>query len=217
MARRTKVEALETREKLLGSALEVMCDKPFSRVSMSEIAERVGFSKGAAYWHFKNKHELLLNVVQNLCELVQRELFDGCGAQADLRDVREYFRRKMHNATRSKRMHMMIKLVNRRGEWPDDLRERVIEVLIARNRTEREMVERALVRARSDGRIGSGIPAGDLSLLITAVFQGLFIFHLHEFYSLDFAKYTDFIFDAFEIAAKSGGNSGEYPAEGRSA
>ena len=42
VARRTREEARETREKLLESALDIMSAKPFASVSMNEIAEKVG-------------------------------------------------------------------------------------------------------------------------------------------------------------------------------
>ena len=47
MARRVRKDALETRKKLLEAALEIMNEKPFSNVSMTEIAGKVGLSKGA--------------------------------------------------------------------------------------------------------------------------------------------------------------------------
>ena len=215
MARRTKEEALETRERLIEAALEIMSEKPFSSVSMSEIAKRVGLSKGATYWHFKNKTDILLNVIENVCAHVDCEMLGG-ESRDGLRDARGYFKMKIGSATQSKRVQMINKLMHRRNEWPDDARKKLIDMLMEFAKSESEMVRVSLLNLQEDGKIRPDVSAGDLAALITAIFYGLFIFQVLEFYNMDFSKYTDFIFDAFENAVGNN-NFGEYPEEGRSA
>ena len=73
--RRTKAEALETKEKLLDAALDVFLEKGFSETSLQDIALYAGFTRGAVYWHFKGKEE----IYRELFERVHRmdmNLFD---------------------------------------------------------------------------------------------------------------------------------------------
>ncbi len=58
MARCTKEEALETRERLLDAALEVFHAEGLSRPSLSKVAELAGMTRGAVYGHFENKADL---------------------------------------------------------------------------------------------------------------------------------------------------------------
>jgi len=58
MARRTKEEALATRQQLLEAAQRVFSEKGVSRTSLQDIALAAGASRGAIYWHFKNKADL---------------------------------------------------------------------------------------------------------------------------------------------------------------
>jgi len=58
MARCTKEEALVTRHRLLDAAELVFAEKGVSRTSLHDIAEAAGVSRGAIYWHFKNKADL---------------------------------------------------------------------------------------------------------------------------------------------------------------
>lgn len=58
MARRTKQEALETREAILDAAAQVFFDKGVAKAGLGEIAEVAGVTRGAVYWHFKNKVDL---------------------------------------------------------------------------------------------------------------------------------------------------------------
>ena len=58
MARKTKAEAAATREALLDAAEEVFLEKGVARTSLEQIARHAGMTRGAVYWHFKNKADL---------------------------------------------------------------------------------------------------------------------------------------------------------------
>jgi TetR/AcrR family acrAB operon transcriptional repressor len=58
MVRRTKEEALETRNKILDAAEQVFFEKGVSRTSLADIAQAAGVTRGAIYWHFAHKSEL---------------------------------------------------------------------------------------------------------------------------------------------------------------
>lgn len=58
VARKSKEEALETRNQLLDAAEKVFFEKGFGQTSLMDIAEAAGLSRGAIYWHFKNKTDL---------------------------------------------------------------------------------------------------------------------------------------------------------------
>lgn len=58
VARCTKEEALETRERLLDAALQVFHADGVSRPSLSKVAELAGVTRGAVYGHFTNKADL---------------------------------------------------------------------------------------------------------------------------------------------------------------
>ena len=55
MARRTKEDADATRNSLLDAAERVFYEKGVSRASLSDIARAAGATRGAIYWHFKDK------------------------------------------------------------------------------------------------------------------------------------------------------------------
>ena len=58
MARRTKEEALVTRNKLLDAAECLFQSQGVSRTTLQDIALRAGATRGAVYWHFKDKADL---------------------------------------------------------------------------------------------------------------------------------------------------------------
>lgn len=58
MARKTKKQAQETRQQILDTALRVFSEHGVSATSLSDIATAAGVTRGAIYWHFKNKAEI---------------------------------------------------------------------------------------------------------------------------------------------------------------
>lgn len=58
--RRTKAEAEETRQRIICAAEHVFYDKGVSETTLEDVAREAGVTRGAIYWHFANKTELLL-------------------------------------------------------------------------------------------------------------------------------------------------------------
>jgi TetR/AcrR family acrAB operon transcriptional repressor len=58
MVRRTKTEAAATREALLDAALSLFRDRGVAQTSLSEVAAAAGLTRGAVYWHFRDKADL---------------------------------------------------------------------------------------------------------------------------------------------------------------
>ncbi|EEK9451544.1 multidrug efflux transporter transcriptional repressor AcrR [Salmonella enterica] len=62
MARKTKQQALETRQHTLDVALRLFSQQGVSATSLAEIANAAGVTRGAIYWHFKNKSDLFSEI-----------------------------------------------------------------------------------------------------------------------------------------------------------
>lgn len=58
MVRRTREEAQTTRASLLDAAEKVFHEKGVVRTSLHDIAQAAGTTRGAIYWHFKDKVDL---------------------------------------------------------------------------------------------------------------------------------------------------------------
>src|ERR1700734_357008 len=54
--------APETRELILDIALELFADQGYDKTSLRDIAERLGTTKAALYYHFERKQDILLEL-----------------------------------------------------------------------------------------------------------------------------------------------------------
>jgi TetR/AcrR family acrAB operon transcriptional repressor len=59
MARKTKEDAEHTHTALLDAAEQVFYDRGVSQTTLNDIATAAGMTRGAIYWHFKDKTALL--------------------------------------------------------------------------------------------------------------------------------------------------------------
>lgn len=53
--RRTKEDTEKTRESILEAATELFATKGYTKTTLGNVAQKAGVTRGAVYWHFKNK------------------------------------------------------------------------------------------------------------------------------------------------------------------
>jgi AcrR family transcriptional regulator len=70
----------ETRDRLLQAAAEVFAERGYEGAAVSDIARRAGFTTGAIYSRFRDKAELLLEVVRGALESEQSAAVSAAGA-----------------------------------------------------------------------------------------------------------------------------------------
>jgi len=54
----------DTRDRILDTALDLFIEQGYEKTSLREIAERVGVTKAALYYHFASKEEIIRTLVQ---------------------------------------------------------------------------------------------------------------------------------------------------------
>ena len=80
MVRRTKADALATRNSLLDAAEHLFQERGVSRTSLNDIATAAGTTRGAIYWHFKDKADLFNAMMERVTMPLEGTL--ACTARA---------------------------------------------------------------------------------------------------------------------------------------
>jgi TetR/AcrR family acrAB operon transcriptional repressor len=202
---------METRRRLLDSALDVMSEKPFSSVSMNDIAEGVGMSKGAVYWHFKNKNDVLTSLLETICDEAKRDFYQVVARSDGYSGLRFFFKQKMLVCIGSERARKTHKLIHRMHEWPDDVARGLHDSLRNMLTRELEMITELVRKAQERRLVRDDLPAGDIAGLMCAIFSGMIFLQTHELCEMDLVKYSDFIFSVLdrEFSCDGGTLAGE--------
>jgi TetR/AcrR family acrAB operon transcriptional repressor len=129
LVRRTKEEAQETRQKLLDAAELLFQEQGVSRTSLQDIAKRAGATRGAIYWHFKDKADLFNAMMERVTlpleERVHRASFapegtpDISDPMSDIRLATNHCLSQIVNDPQTRRV---IEVATQKVEYVEELR-----------------------------------------------------------------------------------------------
>jgi len=80
-------DAVSTRERILDVALDLFTEKGFDSTSLREIAEKLGVTKAALYYHFASKDDILMALHMRLHEFGKEALTKMTGDQPVTREL----------------------------------------------------------------------------------------------------------------------------------
>lgn len=87
--KRTRLDYDERRALILDAARHQFCERPYSDVSMSDLAEGAGVARGLLHHYFGSKRDLYLAVVRDMVQLPTLPLPDSLSATDDVIGVWE--------------------------------------------------------------------------------------------------------------------------------
>jgi len=77
VARKTKLEALATRDAILDAAEQLFREHGVSRTSLQDIAAAAGLTRGAIYWHFQDKGDVFNAMMERATAPLEAQLTQG--------------------------------------------------------------------------------------------------------------------------------------------
>lgn len=121
MARKTKQEAEETRTNILNAALDIIYDKGYARSTFVDIAKRINLTKGAVYWHFKNKPDLFLALGQEMEAKIDNNLESMLGEAGTLLELKRMLYEMILLISKDDQLRKYYTIVFLRMEWTEEL------------------------------------------------------------------------------------------------
>lgn len=174
MARRTKAEAQATRSLILDTAELIFDRHGVSGTSLHDIAQAAGLTRGAIYWHFKDKADVF-NAMMARATLPLEEAGGVCGferADITLSQMRDGFVEVLRRVTTDPQLQRVFGVATLKVEYVAEMnavRERHLAVRDACV----DDVERTLRAARRRGELNRRLPARTAAIGLHALFDGL--------------------------------------------
>lgn len=175
MARRTKEEALATRNRLLDGAELLFQDRGVSRTSLHDIAQAAGTSRGAIYWHFRDKADLFNAMMERVTLPMENALLrDDPDGQIDpLVHMRQALLHALGRIAGDAQTRRVFEVVTHKVEYVDELsavRERHLNVR-GECLTRMQQDLRLAARARGVRLTSPALAARGLHALIDGLIQ----------------------------------------------
>ena len=174
MVRRTKQEAQATRSLILDTAELVFEQRGVSGTSLHEIAKAAGVTRGAIYWHFKDKADLF-NAMMDRATMPLEEGGGVCGttgADPTLPQMRDGFVTVLRRVVADAQMKRVFGIATHKVEYVGEMeavRERHLSI---RNGCLAD-VEHTLKQAMKRGGLSRRVPARAAAIGLHALFDGL--------------------------------------------
>lgn len=189
MARKTKQEALETREKLLDAAEQLFLRQGVSGTSLQQIADEAQLTRGAVYWHFKDKAELFDAMMQRgTMPLEQGVRMDPAAPAREppltLLELRWNLANVFWSAANNERTRRVFEIAMQKVEYAGEMlalheRKRAVR------RSWLEENRGAFVRAVQDGLLPAGIDVDRAAVTLMSLVDGLLHQWIYEPGSFD--------------------------------
>jgi TetR/AcrR family acrAB operon transcriptional repressor len=174
MVRRTKEEALATRDRILDAAEHVFQRRGVSQTSLHDIALAAGVTRGAIYWHFRDKADLFNAMMQRATLPMEEAAI--CTDSPDTGDPIEHLRASfvdaLHKIVNDPQVRRVFEIATHKVEYIDELQAVRDRHLQARNECLAH-VQRGLLQAMRRGQLSARLPARAAALGLHALIDGL--------------------------------------------
>lgn len=158
MARRTRAEAEETREKLLDSALELFYERGYAGTNLTSIAKQLGLTKGAVYWHFSSKTALLFALAERMEARIRAYHPPHAERTPTLRALTAEALSYLSVVATDEDLYRYYNLLYFRMEWQDELSP-VMEFLYQLDDAELSWAGKVMQAEREAGQLGGAAPS----------------------------------------------------------
>jgi len=174
MVRRTKEEAQETRNRLLDAAEVLFQAQGVSQTSLQQIAQQAGATRGAIYWHFKDKAALFNAMMDRVTLPLEAEVARaaaGTGAEP-MDEVENQMVEALKLMTTDMQVRRVFDIATHKVEYTHDMESVQQRHLSARNGCVMEF-EKAMVADARRTRKRLPIPAPAAAQGLHALISGL--------------------------------------------
>ena len=174
MVRRTKEEAQETRQQILEAAEKAFHARGVARTTLADIAKLAGVTRGAIYWHFQDKGELVQALLDSLREPI--EALAQAGESEDEPDplgcMRKLLIQLMQQMLHEPRTRRINEILHHKCEFTDDM----CEIRQQRQATTRDCYESialTLTNAVRRGQLPADMDPQRAAIAIFAYIDGI--------------------------------------------
>lgn len=194
---RTREQAEQTRNLVLKAASELFVEKGFTNISITEIAEKIAATKGAVYWHFKNKDEILLAIISEDCGEAVKEATAAIIDPESGESLYSYYRKIISDNSSVERRERLHRLINQSDCWPCELKQKAKQLIEKALEDERRLVISSISGAQAEGKIRSDVDPEKVGLVISTVISGLRLLRAKGMLASEFSRYDRLMFEAF--------------------
>lgn len=171
--KRTKEDSLLTKESIMESALDVFIKKGYSQTTTNDILSNIDLTKGAFYFHFRDKEDLFKQVIAKELKFISELIVDSFIDHSDEKiRIQQLLMNVIDNFYTNRRFRKVILLTWFRVEVDVDCH--IMRDKKNFNEFFLEEVDKILQNARKKGLLRKGVKPLNAATQITATVLGIY-------------------------------------------
>lgn len=173
MAKKTKADALKTRQHLIETAIVQFALRGVSNTTLNDIADAARVTRGAIYWHFENKTQLFNEVWAQqpaLRELIQDKLLVH-DAESPLEQLREQLIVGLQYIAEIPRQQALLQILFHKCEFNEEMisEQEIREKMGFNLHTLRQTLQKSMAK----GEIANQLDLDVMVIVIYGAFSGI--------------------------------------------
>ena len=173
--RRTKEEAELTRQAILSSAMDTFFEKGYSKTTFDEIAKRINLTKGAVYWYFRNKPDIVAALINEFAKeyILKQHSIISKNENIDFCDIIKMYLFTNEKIRTDNQMYKFVFFVFCQMEWSEAVLTIVRPLIEETKGFSRSFVCNTLKNMQISGRIKKDVDINKIAEIIFCTYTGI--------------------------------------------
>jgi len=156
----------DAKQRIIQAAMEAIAERGYAQTTIEDVAKKLGVSKGAVYWYFSSKEDLLQEVFATILAEMQRVAYAGYNRPLEEVLTLIFERYSLSDEKRRALFYEMFALASRSTP-------RIGHIVIEYVNGMVSLAEEEIKRGQQKGTVTTETDARTLAFLIVALYSGL--------------------------------------------
>ena len=188
--RRTKEDAEQTRQAILESAMDIFYEKGYSKTTFDEIAKRINLTKGAVYWYFRNKPDIVAALINDFVQkhIKRLEEFRAGKEEENLDILADMMLLAYHHMKKNPLEYKFIFFITCQMEWSEAILVKIRPLVEQTSEISRKLMTDTLLKLKKNKKIKEDTDVEKITEILQALWMGLLENYLAKRMNLDFEQ-----------------------------
>lgn len=173
--RRTKEDAEQTRKAVLASAMDMFYEKGYSKTTFDEIAKRINLTKGAVYWYFRNKPDIVAALINDFADkyLADIKEFIANHQPVSFESIIEMQLFNNRKIREDQQFFKFLFFVSCQMEWSEAILNKIQPVIEQTKQVTRALFVDALAELQKAGKIRADVDISMICEILMTMYGGM--------------------------------------------
>ena len=188
--RRTKEDAEQTRQAILESAMDIFYEKGYSKTTFDEIAKRINLTKGAVYWYFRNKPDIVAALINDFVQkhIKRLEEFRAGKEEENLDILADMMLLAYHHMKKNPLEYKFIFFITCQMEWSEAILVKIRPLVEQTSEISRKLMTDTLLKLKKNKKIKDDTDVEKITEILQAMWMGMLDNYLAKRMTLDFEQ-----------------------------